>query len=120
MEPKVKSEVIGLLRRRLDQDEYRSIRQLWIAHSIAENSRDIPGLMATLTEDCIYTVVNKGVDWQGSKSNLLSRSCFHGSPIKNFSAASESIFICIVSLNGFSLFVGYLIIRLLTKEQTYR
>jgi predicted ester cyclase len=65
MEPKVKSEVIGLLRRRLDPDEYRSIRQLWIAHSIAEDSRDIPGLMATLTEDCVYTMVNKGVDWHG-------------------------------------------------------
>jgi ketosteroid isomerase-like protein len=65
MEPKVKSEVISLLRRRLDPDEYRSIRQLWIAHSIAEDSRDIPGLMATLTEDCVYTVVNKGVDWRG-------------------------------------------------------
>lgn len=65
MEPKVRSEVVRLLRRRLDQDEYRSIRQLWIAHSIAEDSRDIPGLMATLTEDCVYTVVNKGVDWHG-------------------------------------------------------
>ncbi len=65
MEPKVKSEVIGLLRRRLDPDEYRAIRQLWIAHSIAEDSRDIPGLMATLTEDCVYTVVNKGASWHG-------------------------------------------------------
>jgi ketosteroid isomerase-like protein len=49
----------------MDPDEYRAIRQLWIAHSIAEDSRDIPGLMATLTEDCVYTVVNKGVDWHG-------------------------------------------------------
>ena len=65
MEPQVKSEVIGLLRRRLDPDEYRSIRQLWMAHSVAEDSRNIPGLMATLTEDCVYTVVNKGVEWHG-------------------------------------------------------
>jgi ketosteroid isomerase-like protein len=65
MKPNLHSEVIGLLRRRLDPDEYRAIRQLWIAHSIAEDSRDIPGLMATLTEDCVYTVVNKGVDWHG-------------------------------------------------------
>jgi predicted ester cyclase len=65
MEPKVRSEVIGLLRRRMDLEEYRAIRQLWTAHSIAEDSRDIPGLMATLTEDCTYTVVNKGVDWHG-------------------------------------------------------
>lgn len=65
MEPKVHAEVLGLLRRRLEPEEYRAIRQLWMAHSIAEDSRDIPGLMATLTEDCIYTVVNKGVDWKG-------------------------------------------------------
>jgi len=49
----------------MDADEYRLIRQLWIAHSLAEDSHDIPGLMATLTEDCTYTVVNKGVDWHG-------------------------------------------------------
>jgi predicted ester cyclase len=65
MEPNLRNDVIPLLRRRINDDEYRSIRQLWIAHSIAEDSRDIPGLMATLTEDCVYTVVNKGVEWHG-------------------------------------------------------
>ena len=65
MEPKLRNEVVPLLRRRMDPDEYRAIRQLWIAHSIAEDSHDISGLMATLTEDCVYTVVNKGVDWHG-------------------------------------------------------
>ena len=65
MEPKLRNEVVPLLRRRVDPDEYRAIRQLWMAHSIAEDAHDIPGLMATLTEDCVYTVVNKGVDWHG-------------------------------------------------------
>jgi predicted ester cyclase len=65
MEPKLRNEVVPLLRRRVDPDEYRAIRQLWVAHSIAEDAHDIPGLMATLTEDCVYTVVNKGVDWHG-------------------------------------------------------
>jgi predicted ester cyclase len=65
MEPRLRNDVVPLLRRRIDEDEYRAIRQLWIAHSIAEDSRDIPGLMATLTEDCVYTVVNKGVEWHG-------------------------------------------------------
>jgi predicted ester cyclase len=65
MNPNLHTEIVGLLRRRLDPDEYRAIRQLWMAHSIAEDSRDIPGLMATLTEDCVYTMVNKGVDWHG-------------------------------------------------------
>jgi hypothetical protein len=35
MESKVQSEVVRLLWRRVDADEYRTIRQLWIAHSIA-------------------------------------------------------------------------------------
>ena len=53
------------IRQRVDSEEYRAIRRLWIAHSLAEDSHDIPGLMATLTEDCVYTVVNSGVSWQG-------------------------------------------------------
>jgi predicted ester cyclase len=65
MEPKLRSEIVPLLRRRIDADEYRTIRQLWVAHSLAEDAHDIPGLMVTLTEDCVYTVVNKGVDWHG-------------------------------------------------------
>ena len=65
MDPNLRTDVVPLLRRRIDADEYRLIRQLWIAHSIAEDSHDIPGLMATLTEDCVYTIVNKGVEWHG-------------------------------------------------------
>ena len=65
MKPNLRSDVVGLLRRRVDSEEYRSIRQLWIAHSVAEDAHDIPGLMATLTEDCVYRVVNKNVDWVG-------------------------------------------------------
>ncbi|HEX5837759.1 MAG TPA: nuclear transport factor 2 family protein [Anaerolineales bacterium] len=65
MKPDLHTGIVQLIRRRIDPDEYRDIRKLWIAHSTAEDSRDIPGLMATLTEDCVYTVVNKGVDWFG-------------------------------------------------------
>lgn len=53
------------IRQRVDSEEYRAIRRLWIAHSLAEDSHDIPGLMATLTEDCVYTVVNSGASWHG-------------------------------------------------------
>lgn len=63
MKPNLGSAVIKQLRRRVDSDEYKAIRQLWMDHSIAEDARDIPGLMATLTEDCVYTVVNGGVSW---------------------------------------------------------
>jgi predicted ester cyclase len=63
MKPNLRSPVIKQLRRRVDVDEYKAIRQLWMDHSIAEDARDIPGLMATLTEDCVYTVVNGGASW---------------------------------------------------------
>jgi predicted ester cyclase len=65
MKPNLRNSVVKSLRRRIDPDEYRAIRQLWIAHSIAEDTRDIPGLMATLTEDCIYTIGNNGTGWHG-------------------------------------------------------
>ena len=59
--------ILKQLRRRVDADEYKAIRQLWMDHSIAEDARDIPGLMATLTEDCVYTVVNTGASWRGKE-----------------------------------------------------
>ena len=65
MQPNLRTTVVESLRRRVDPTEYRAIRQLWIAHSLAEDAHDIPGLMATLTEDCVYTMVNTGTRWQG-------------------------------------------------------
>jgi hypothetical protein len=53
-------DVVQLLRRKVDPQEYQDIRKLWIDHSAAEEARDIPGLTATLTEDCVYTVANTG------------------------------------------------------------
>lgn len=65
MQPKLGNEVVKAIRRRLDPEEYRLIRKLWIAHSAAEDAHDIPGLMATLTEDCVYTIANDGTSWHG-------------------------------------------------------
>jgi predicted ester cyclase len=65
MQPKLRSDVVKSIRRRLDPEEYRAIRKLWIAHSAAEDAHDIPGLMATLTENCVYTVANSGTSWHG-------------------------------------------------------
>jgi hypothetical protein len=67
MNESLRAEVVSLLRRKIDPDEYDAIRRLWMAHSIAEDKRDIPGLMATLTEDCVYTVMNNGVNWHGKE-----------------------------------------------------
>lgn len=61
------ADIIKLLRRKVNPDEHRAIRQLWIDHSIAEDTRNIPGLMATLTEDCVYTIVNHNVSWHGKE-----------------------------------------------------
>lgn len=65
MQPNLQTDVIKSIRRRVDPQEYRAIRRLWMAHSIAEEAHDIPGLMATLTEDCVYMVVNSGTSWHG-------------------------------------------------------
>ena len=67
MKPNLSADVVKQLRRKADPEEHRAIRQLWISHSSAEDARDIPGLMATLTEDCIYTVANNGVSWHGKE-----------------------------------------------------
>jgi len=46
-------------------EEYAEIRDLWKAHSLAEDARDIAGLMATLTDDCVYELVQTGDRWKG-------------------------------------------------------
>jgi len=60
-----KDDVLRLLRRGVDAETYEEIRNLWKAHSIAEDRRSIEGLLATLTEDCVYEVVNLGARWEG-------------------------------------------------------
>src|SRR5438445_11896940 len=44
---------------------YARIRRLWIAHSKAEDGRDFAGLIATLSEDCVYEIVPTGERWEG-------------------------------------------------------
>jgi hypothetical protein len=43
----------------------RRIKRLWIRHSIAEDRRDIDGLVATLAPDCVYEIVPTGQRWEG-------------------------------------------------------
>jgi steroid delta-isomerase-like uncharacterized protein len=57
--------VVELLRRDLDPSEYDEIRALWKRHSIAEDERDLAGLISTLTEDCVYELVQTGHRWEG-------------------------------------------------------
>jgi predicted ester cyclase len=53
------------LARPFDPVELRAIKRLWVGHSIAEDARDIDGLIATLTEDCVYEIVPTGQRWEG-------------------------------------------------------
>jgi predicted ester cyclase len=48
-------------------DDYAAVRDLWKAHSLAEDARDIAGLMATLTDDCVYELVQTGHRWEGKE-----------------------------------------------------
>jgi SnoaL-like domain len=59
-------QILELLRRPVDVDEYDEIRELWKTHSMAEDNRDLPGLISTLTEDCVYEVRGwEGARWEG-------------------------------------------------------
>ena len=76
------SAILKQLRRRVDLDEYKTIRQLWMDHSIAEDARDIPGLMATLTEDCVYTVQTTGRAGMAKRAQHSSiKNCLQHFPI---------------------------------------
>jgi predicted ester cyclase len=53
------------LARGFDPAELRRIKRLWVRHSIAEDRRDIDGLLATLSPDCAYEIVVTGERWEG-------------------------------------------------------
>jgi predicted ester cyclase len=56
--------VVELLRREPTKAEYDEIRELWKRHSLAEDNRDLPGLISTLTQDCVYEVRPGAHRWE--------------------------------------------------------
>jgi predicted ester cyclase len=60
-----RGDIRDLIKREVAPDEYARIRELWKRHSIAEDSRDLPGLISTLTEDCVYDLVPANKQWRG-------------------------------------------------------
>ncbi len=58
-------DVRALVKMPVDPKEYDAIRAEWTRHSIAEDARDIPGLVATLAPDCVYEVPQRGRRWEG-------------------------------------------------------
>jgi predicted ester cyclase len=57
--------ILERLARPFDPIELRRIKRLWVRHSIAEDRRDIDGLVATLSTDCVYEIVPTGQHWEG-------------------------------------------------------
>jgi predicted ester cyclase len=53
------------LGRSFDPAELRRIKRLWVRHSIAEDRRDIDGLIATLAPTCAYELIPTGQRWEG-------------------------------------------------------
>ncbi len=67
------------LARDVTPELYRRIRRLWIRHSIAEDRRDLDGLIATLTSDCVYEIVPTGQRWEGHDGARAFYTSFLGS-----------------------------------------
>jgi predicted ester cyclase len=61
----VREEVLELVRRAPEPGELDEIRDLWKRHSLAEDNRDLAGLLSTLTDDCVYELVQTGHRWEG-------------------------------------------------------
>jgi predicted ester cyclase len=59
------STIRARLARPFDPAELRRIKRLWVRHSIAEDRRDIDGLVDTLSPDCVYELVSTGQRWEG-------------------------------------------------------
>jgi predicted ester cyclase len=59
------SMVRGRLGWAFDVPTLRRIKRLWVRHSIAEDRRDIDGLIETLAADCVYELVPTGQRWDG-------------------------------------------------------
>ena len=57
--------VLEVYRREITPELYTEIRELYKTHSIAEDARDLPGLISTLTPDCVYELVQTGHRWEG-------------------------------------------------------
>lgn len=56
------------IRQRIDwrpeRATFERIRRLWVRHSIAEDRRDLDGLIATLAPDCVYEIPATGQRWE--------------------------------------------------------
>jgi len=61
----LREHVMEQYRRAFSPEAYHAVRELWKAHSVAEDARDLEGLIATLTPDCVYEFLPDGPRWEG-------------------------------------------------------
>jgi predicted ester cyclase len=66
------------LRRPVTAELYERVRRLWTRHSIAEDQRDLDGLISTLTPDCVYEVMTTGERWEGHDGARAFYTAFLG------------------------------------------
>src|SRR5213075_2910974 len=52
--------VLEVYRREVTPELYRDVRELYKRHSLAEDARDLDGLISTLTPDCVYELIQTG------------------------------------------------------------
>ena len=64
-QPEIRSRVRERLAWPADAGTHRRVRRLWQRHSIAEDRRDIDGLISTLAPECVYEIVGTGLRWEG-------------------------------------------------------
>jgi len=73
------------LRWELTPGLYQLIRRLWIRHSVAEDRREIEGLVATLAPECVYEIVPTGQRWTGHDgARAFYRELFEAFPDNAF------------------------------------
>ena len=58
-------DVRELMKLEVDPAEVQAVYELWKQHSKAEDNRDIGGLLATLTDDCVYEIIGWPERWEG-------------------------------------------------------
>src|SRR4029450_4449184 len=58
-------DVRELMKLEVDPAEVEAIYELWKQHSIAEDNRDLAGLLATLTADCATQIVGESERGEG-------------------------------------------------------
>jgi hypothetical protein len=83
------------IRRRLarpfDPAELRRIKRQWVRHSAAEDARDIDGLIATLSDRCVYEIVPTGQRWVGPAGARMFYTELFGAFPDNAFALSEIV-----------------------------